>query len=280
MLKTNRKSVQGYETKDGAGVKLVRVLSGQTVQQYDPFLMLDSFDSTNPEDYIRGFPMHPHRGIETITYLIHGEIDHEDSLGNKGVILDGDAQWMTAGSGILHQEMPQASDRILGLQIWLNLPRKEKMTTPKYFDIKNEDMPLVETEDYKVKIISGEFEGKMGAKPHHLQARLLDIALEEGKELDLPASEEDNSFAFTIVGNPEINGEKINEKTAVLFSKDGDTVNFKAVDGEARIIYFQGPALKEPVAWGGPIVMNTDEELDLAFAELRSGDFIKDQPED
>lgn len=279
MLKTNRRSVQGYRTQDGAGVSLVRVLSTRDVEDYDPFLMMDSFDSTDPEDYYRGFPMHPHRGIETITYLIHGEIDHEDSLGNKGTILDGDAQWMTAGSGIMHQEMPQEAERMLGLQIWLNLPRSEKMTSPKYFDIKKEDVPVVEKEDYTVRVISGEFEGAQGAKPHHIQASIYDIALKDGKEIEIPSSPDESAFAFTILGEAEINNEEIKEKTAVLFRRDGDRIHIKAHNGDTRVIYFQAPALREPIAWGGPIVMNTNEELNLAFQELKAGTFIKEQPE-
>lgn len=279
MLKTNRRSVQGYRTQDGAGVSLVRVLSTRDVEDYDPFLMMDSFDSTDPEDYYRGFPMHPHRGIETITYLIHGEIDHEDSLGNKGTILDGDAQWMTAGSGIMHQEMPQEAERMLGLQIWLNLPRSEKMTSPKYFDIKKEDVPVVEKEDYTVRVISGEFEGAQGAKPHHIQASIYDIALKDGKEIEIPSSADESAFAFTILGEAEINNEEIKEKTAVLFRRDGDRIHIKAHNGDTRVIYFQAPALREPIAWGGPIVMNTNEELNLAFQELKAGTFIKEQPE-
>lgn len=223
--------------------------------------------------------MHPHRGIETITYLIHGEIDHEDSLGNKGTILDGDAQWMTAGSGIMHQEMPQEAERMLGLQIWLNLPRSEKMTSPKYFDIKKEDVPVVEKEDYTVRVISGEFEGAQGAKPHHIQASIYDIALKDGKEIEIPSSPDESAFAFTILGEAEINNEEIKEKTAVLFRRDGDRIHIKAHNGDTRVIYFQAPALREPIAWGGPIVMNTNEELNLAFQELKAGTFIKEQPE-
>lgn len=276
MFKSNKRKVQGFRTRDGAGVSLVRVLSHDDVDDFDPFLMLDSFDSTNPDDYIAGFPTHPHRGIETITYLIEGEIDHEDSLGNKGIICSGDSQWMTAGSGILHQEMPQPQERMLGLQIWLNLPRSEKMTSPKYFDILNKDVKVVEKEDYTVRIISGNFEGVEGVKPHHIQATLLDIALKEGKELDLPSPKEENAFAFTILGEAEINNEAIREKTAVLFNKDGDQVHLKAENGDARIIYFQAPSLEEPIAWGGPIVMNTQQELNHAFQELRNGNFIKE----
>ncbi len=151
------KITQGKATSDGAGVKLVRVFGHSDTKDYDPFLMLDAFDSENPDDYTRGFPWHPHRGIETITYLIHGDIEHGDSLGNSGSILDGECQWMTAGSGIIHQEMPQASNRMLGAQLWLNLPAKDKMTDPSYGDIKASDVPIIAEDDVKVLMLDGDY---------------------------------------------------------------------------------------------------------------------------
>src|SRR5665647_67662 len=156
-LRTIRKIVTGKNTIDGAGVKLVRVIGYNDTKDFDPFLMLDAFDSTDPDDYTRGFPWHPHRGIETITYLIKGDIEHGDSLGNKGSILDGDCQWMTAGSGIIHQEMPKACERMLGVQLWLNLPAKDKMAEPKYRDIRLQDIPAVKEDAAIVRVISGEY---------------------------------------------------------------------------------------------------------------------------
>ncbi len=266
--------VKGQRTVDGAGVSLVRVLGRDTVEDFDPFLMLDSFDSRNPADYVKGFPMHPHRGIETVTYLVQGEIIHEDSLGNKGVITDGGTQWMTAGSGILHQEMPQASECMLGLQVWLNLPQKEKMTNPKYFDIRKQDALEIRRDDFTLRIISGNWEGECGAKPHHIQATVMEFLLMEGKELLIPAKPEENSFVFLLEGDAVIAGDRHDEKSAILFG-EGDAIRVAAADKPSRFMFFQGPRLRESVAWGGPIVMNTQQELQQAFADLRAGDFIK-----
>jgi len=267
--------VQGKPAVDGAGVRLNRVLGGSTIEDFDPFLMLDSFDSRNPDDYIRGFPTHPHRGIETITYLVEGEIAHEDSLGNKGLITSGACQWMTAGSGILHQEMPQEAERLLGLQLWLNLPAAEKMTNPKYFDIEPQDIGLVEENGGFVKVISGEYKGFKGVTPHHIQATLLDVKLDEGQSIEIPVKEDEKVFVFLIEGAGMLNGEIFEEKTALLMS-DGELVEVCALPGEGlRFMLASAPPLHEPVAWGGPIVMNTREELQQAFDELRAGTFIK-----
>jgi redox-sensitive bicupin YhaK (pirin superfamily) len=260
---------------DGAGVHLVRVLNNETVEDFDPFLMLDSFDSKNPPDYTEGFPMHPHRGIETITYLIDGEIEHQDSLGNKGSIKSGESQWMTAGSGIMHQEMPQAAELMLGLQIWLNLPQKDKMTNPVYFDIKQSMIPQVKEGPATIKIISGSYKDTQGVTPAFVKASLYDVALEPDSVAELQTKPDENVFIFLIVGDAVIGGKTIKEKSAVLFGP-GDTIKPGTAPGKAlRFIYFSGPKLKEPVAWGGPIVMNTKKELEETFQELRQGTFIK-----
>jgi quercetin 2,3-dioxygenase len=267
--------VRGQRTTDGAGVRLVRVLGRGDVRDFDPFLMLDSFDSTNPSDYTAGFPWHPHRGIETITYLVSGRIEHEDSLGNKGVILSGESQWMTAGSGILHQEMPKPSERMLGLQLWLNLPKSEKMATPAYLGIARENIPHVMTDRAEVRVLSGSYGGAEGVTPRHIPATMLDITLRKGKELDIETKPDETVFVFTLEGDAIAGGRKVSEKTAVLFG-EGDTVSVAAPpDSEARVMVFSGRPLHEPVAWGGPIVMNTYEELQLAFDELDRGTFIK-----
>lgn len=270
-----KKMVQGRAAVDGAGVHLVRVLGPDTVEAYDPFLMLDSFDSTNPDDYTAGFPMHPHRGIETITYLISGEIDHEDSLGNMGRIGPGESQWMTAGSGILHQEMPQPAERMLGFQLWLNLPKKDKMCDPQYYDIKADIIGETQRDGAAIRVIAGDYEGTKGATPHYIPASLYDISLEAGKSITLPTQAEDSVFVFLIEGNAVIEGKNIPAKTAVLFG-EGDSVTLTAPEGSpARIIFYAGKPLHEEVAWGGPVVMNTEEELRDTFRELREGTFIK-----
>lgn len=273
------KLVQGRSAVDGAGVRLVRVLGNDTVRDFDPFLMLDSFDSTNPSDYLAGFPTHPHRGIETVTYLISGHIDHQDSLGNSGTILSGEAQWMTAGSGILHQEMPKTSQRMLGLQLWLNLSQKEKMCHPSYLSITREDIPLVKRNEAEVRVLSGAFEGIKGITPHHIPAVIYDISLPSGKELTLSTPSEDTAFVFLIEGEGIISGQSIPSKSAVLFSQ-GDSVTVSApAYAPLRYLFFCATPLHEPVAWGGPIVMNTKAELEEAFSDLNRGTFIQYTPQ-
>lgn len=267
--------VRGQNAVDGAGVHLVRVLSDANVEDFDPFLMLDSFDSHNPNDYIKGFPMHPHRGIETITYLVHGKIVHEDSLGNQGEIVDGGTQWMTAGSGILHEEMPQAAERMLGLQLWLNLPQVDKMTEPKYFDITSNDVVVVENESSTIRIVSGNFGNHQGVKSHHIRAIIYDVTVEASKEIKIPTVKDETVFIFLLEGDVLISGEQYQEKSAILFA-EGDYIKVSARNqAGARFMFFQAPRLDEPIAWGGPIVMNTREELQQAFEDLRSGNFIK-----
>lgn len=273
-----KKLVRGVPAIDGAGVHLVRVLGHDTVYDFDPFLMLDSFDSKNPRDYIAGFPRHPHRGIETITYLIGGEIDHEDSLGNKGKILSGQSQWMTAGSGIMHQEMPRPADRMLGVQLWINLPRKDKMTESKYFEITEEMIGKKVAGGATVRVISGKYKDVAGIRPHHIQATFLDVELNGGSSISLDTKPEENAFVFLIEGEAVIQGDLVHEKTAVLFG-DGDYVTVSAPYGKnSRFLFLSAEPLREPISWGGPIVMNTDEELRNAFDELRSGTFIKHVP--
>lgn len=274
-LRDIKRIVKGQRAIDGAGVKLVRVLGGNDVYDIDPFLMLDVFDSVNPNDYTKGFPMHPHRGIETITYLINGTIEHEDSLNNKGVISDGECQWMTAGSGILHEEMPKASKRMLGFQLWLNLPKEHKMSSPQYFDISKEMIPVVAEDDATIRVIAGNYKNKaQGVDPKYVKATLYDITVKPGKAITMDTIPSDNVFIFLMQGDAIINGQNLQEKTAVLFG-EGDSIEIAATNKELRFIYFSGEPLKEPIAWAGPIVMNTNEEINKTFQELRNGNFIK-----
>lgn len=270
-------TVTGIPAVDGAGVHLVRVLGPETVYKFDPFLMLDAFDSNNPDDYIAGFPMHPHRGIETLTYLMEGRIDHEDSLGNKGTIHGGESQWMTGGSGILHQEMPQPTDHLLGLQLWINLPREDKMTEPKYFDITSDMIKAVKEEGATVKVIAGTYKQHEGAKGHHIDATLLDITVEPNKSFTLETDPESTVFVYIVDGEGRFEDEQegaLPRKVAVLFNK-GDEFFVKAGESGIRFILFSARPLHEPIVWGGPIVMTTREELFEAFKELSDGTFIK-----
>ena len=269
-----KKIVQGRKTIDGAGVKLVRVLSHHTTELFDPFLMLDSFDSNEPSDYLAGFPTHPHRGIETITYLIEGKIEHQDSLGNSDVILPNESQWMTAGSGIMHQEMPQASSRMLGFQLWLNLAAKDKMCEPAYLAITKAMIPTVSIDGAKIHIIAGQYQNTIGTQAPYVPATIFDIELTANKQVEIPTDPDDTVFVFTILNNCMIEDQMINEKSAVLFEQ-GEKIIIKALLDDARIIYFAAKPLHEPISWGGPIVMNTQAELDHAFSEIRNQTFIK-----
>jgi quercetin 2,3-dioxygenase len=277
-IRTINKVITGQGAIDGAGVRLVRVIGYNDVKEFDPFLMLDAFDSANPEDYIKGFPWHPHRGIETVTYLIQGDIEHGDSLGNKGSILNGDCQWMTAGSGIIHQEMPKASNRMLGVQLWLNLPSKDKMTKPQYRDIKNSDIPVAVEEGHRTHIISGSYKGKVGAiQGDYIKLLFIDVELRAGFEWSVDIEKDATLFIYVIEGEGcfEPNAQKyISEKHAVLFD-GGETFWAKSGDKGMRFLLLSAKPLKEPIAWGGPIVMNTKEELNLAFKEIEEGIFIK-----
>lgn len=268
--------VSGNPAQDGAGVKLVRVLGLRTVKDFDPFLMLDAFDSHNPEDYINGFPWHPHRGIETVTYLIEGGIEHGDSMGNKGTINDGCCQWMTAGSGIIHQEMPQASPAMLGLQLWINLPAKDKMTAPAYRDIRAQDIATIKEDGAEIKVISGQYKDTTAKMTgDYVKTLYLDVNLMPNKVWSLKTNPQDNMFLYIFSGDLLIDDQKAHAKTAALLTF-GDNLAITAGEKGARFVLVAGQPLKEPVAWGGPIVMNTEEELNTAFEELDNGAFIKE----
>lgn len=273
-----RKIVTGSTQIDGAGVKLVRVIGHADVQDFDPFLMLDAFDSRNSSDYIKGFPWHPHRGIETVTYLISGEIEHSDSLGNKGTIQDGCCQWMTAGSGILHQEMPQASERMLGVQLWLNLPRKDKMVPPQYRDITEAMIPKVQADGCTVGVIAGTYGNTTGpTQGDYVEALLLDIQLTPKSSFNITIDSTATLFVYIIEGSGCFDTDQktvVDARHAVLFEA-GDEFAAQAGENGMRFLLFAGQPLHEPIAWGGPIVMNTREELHQAFQEIEKGTFIK-----
>lgn len=278
---TNRQvksKVKGFRTKDGAGVSLVRVLSNQTVGEFDPILMLDSFDSTNPDDYTAGFPLHPHRGIETISYLSRGKMVHKDTLGNEDSITDGEVQWMNAGSGILHEEKVPAAERLLGVQLWLNLPKRDKFSKPYYHAIRANDIEKIEIDSGKIRLLAGEFEGHKGFRGEHLPLDYYDIHLEKDGEISLETEEDDSLMVFTLLGNITIEDELIEEKTAAKLT-NGDRVTIKNAGDFAQVLFIRTRALNEPVAWAGPIVMNSEEELEEAFKDLREGRFIRDDLE-
>lgn len=277
-IKGIRDIVTGSRQTDGAGVHLVRVLGPATTTAFDPFLMLDAFDSTNPADYIKGFPWHPHRGIETVTYLISGDIEHGDSLGNRGNIQDGCCQWMTAGSGIIHQEMPQASPRMLGLQLWINLPRKDKMTHPQYRDIRADKIPRVTEPAGTVGVIAGQYGTVQGAtQGDYVKTLLLDVTLKPHAQWRMPVDQQATLFIYLVEGTGRFKGSEkpVESHRAILFG-EGDEFVVEAGEQGSRFVLFAGRPLREPIAWGGPIVMNTREELDVAYRELDDGTFIRE----
>jgi len=273
-----KRIVEGYPTQDGAGVKLIRVLSNNDVRDIDPFLMLDVFGSDDPADYIKGFPMHPHRGIETITYLLEGRVDHKDSLGNGGTLLGGNLQWMTAGRGILHEEMPKETETKTnkGLQFWLNLPKAHKMATPHYFPIAPEMIKDITIEGGKVKLIAGEFLDQKGVEPLYVKATMMDVSLDPGATYEFPVPSQLNTFIYIMEGAGFFGSEQTpaQQHSAVIFDH-GDTVRVKASEEGIRFVLLAGTPLQEPIAWGGPIVMNTREELEEAFTQLENGTFIQ-----
>ncbi|PKO99839.1 MAG: pirin family protein [Bacteroidetes bacterium HGW-Bacteroidetes-8] len=278
--------IRGTHAVDGAGVHLRRVLGLRTVKEFDPFLMLDGFDSKDPNDYIKGFPWHPHRGIETVTYLLKGKIEHGDSLGNAGVIGDLQCQWMTAGSGIIHQEMPKESDRMLGCQLWVNLPAKDKMTYPAYRDIRCEDMPVIEEDNAQIRVMSGSYKNQKGAvSGDFVKVQYLDVELKPNTVWSYHETPNNETlFLYLIDGTLSVDDPFVHfeEKACAILLKstsdvdsEFDEVVVKAGSQGARFFLIAAAPLKEPIAWGGPIVMNTKEELNLAFEELDNRTFIK-----
>ena len=272
--------IKGQATSDGAGVKLTRILGHNTQDILDPFLMLDFFGSDNPDDFMAGFPAHPHRGIETVTYMLDGKVEHGDSMGNKGVIGKGDIQWMTAGSGIIHEEMPKyEGGRMHGFQLWVNLPAASKMISPRYQDIPAGKIPVVELGNKsRVKVLAGIFQGVKGPVENIIaDPEYFDIEMPANAELVIPAAADHTVFAYLYEGSAMFGGNSADQQHAgegVLFG-DGDHVLVKTTSSGVRFILIAGKPIRESIAWHGPIVMNTDVEIDAAFRELRNGTFIK-----
>lgn len=276
MKRIVKDKVKGFRTTDGAGVSLVRVLGNTTAETYDPILMLDSFDSTNPEEYTAGFPMHPHRGIETISLIVKGNMVHKDSLGNEDRITDGEVQWMTAGSGILHEEKLPASDKMLGVQLWLNMPKKYKMAPPEYHSIKKEEIKEIPIDGGILRLISGQYKEHKGFVGKYLPMNYYHIILEANNKFTIETEEDKSVLVFLLSGDAKIAGETISEKTAVKLT-NGDSLDIESLHEDVQILFISSDKLEEPVSWGGPIVMNTKEEVDLAFRELRDGNFLKEK---
>jgi redox-sensitive bicupin YhaK (pirin superfamily) len=285
-------------TIEGAGVHLKRAFGHDQVPQLDPFLLLDDFRSDNPDHYLKGFPWHPHRGIETITYVLRGVVEHGDSMGNRGLISSGDVQWMTAGSGIIHQEMPKGDKKrvMSGFQLWANLPASNKMMDPRYRDVKNQQIPEISLNGgVKVKIICGKLDGVEGpVRDIVTDPEYLDVTVPAGATFPHPVRRGQNAFAYVIEGEGYFDPERdsygheviganyfdfkrsclCRNETIVLYG-DGDEVSVSSEEKGVRFLLISGRPIVEPVAWYGPIVMNTQEELRLAFEEYQNGTFIK-----
>jgi redox-sensitive bicupin YhaK (pirin superfamily) len=290
--------IQAKPTIEGAGVRLRRAFGFGNTDEFDPFLLLDDFRNENPDDYLAGFPWHPHRGIETITYVLAGTVSHGDSLGNQGALGAGDVQWMTAGSGILHQEMPRGDQqgRMHGFQLWANLPSALKMTTPRYQDVSARDIPeVVDDDGTRVRVVCGSFWGKSGPVDGiAADPRYLDVSVPAGWRKTLPVETSRHAFAYVFEGagtfrdasQPvEVRTDRVGpvapaapaeaaNRSLVLFGS-GDEVTVQAGDAGIRFLLVSGKPIEEPVAWYGPIVMNTEEQLRQAYAELHEGTFIK-----
>jgi quercetin 2,3-dioxygenase len=295
-----KRVVQSKPTLEGAGVKLRRAFGFGNTNDFDPFLLLDDFRNDNPDDYVAGFPWHPHRGIETITYVLAGSVAHGDSLGNRGSLGAGDVQWMTAGSGILHQEMPKgdAAGRMHGFQLWANLPSSLKMTAPRYQDVAARDIPEVTDDDgTTARVICGSFWGKTGpVEGVAADPRYVDVSVLPGRRKRIAIERSRHAFAYVFAGSgsfrdasepravatervgtgsgsdPEL--DRTGNRSLVLFDS-GDEITVQAGDEGIRFLLVSGKPIEEPVAWYGPIVMNTEQELQHAYDELRSGTFIK-----
>ena len=280
MIRQIRQVLQGQKVIEGAGVHLRRVFGFNTPELFDPFLLLDDFRSTNREDFIKGFPWHPHRGIETITYVLQGDVEHGDSLGNKGVISSGDVQWMTAGGGIIHQEMPKGDENgeLQGFQLWANLPAVSKMMPPRYRGITSDDIPQVKKDNgLMIRIIAGEVEGVKGpADDIIIDPEYLDCTVPPQTDFSYSTKRGYTVFIYCIGGMGRVNDTEVADGNLVLFD-DGDEVVVQSGYVPLRFLFCSGRPIKEPVAWRGPIVMNTEAELELAFSELQNQTFIKKQ---
>jgi quercetin 2,3-dioxygenase len=301
-MSTPRKIQKSWKSKptiEGAGVHLKRVFGFQEVPELDPFLLLDDFHSNRPAEYLPGFPWHPHRGIETITAVLQGDVEHGDSMGNKGIISSGDVQWMTAGSGIIHQEMPKGDPEKMmwGFQLWANLPASGKMMDPRYRDVQNDQIPVVKDPTGAViRIVSGAVNGVSGpVRGIVIDPEFLDISLPAGITFSHPVKRGHTLFSYIIEGNGYFDESRdsyghervgsryfdlernclIGPETLVLYDRDGDHITVTTTDGSVRFLLVSGKPIGEPVAWYGPIVMNTQEELRTAFEEYKKGTFIK-----
>ncbi len=279
-IRTVAQIVTPIQVMEGAGVLLKRSIATRTLDYLDPFLLLDHFGSDNPADYLAGFPMHPHRGIETVTYMLAGHVNHKDSLGNRGTIGAGDVQWMTAGRGIMHEEMPQPYEgKMEGFQLWVNLPARLKMTAPRYQDIASADIPVLDQPGgEKIRLIAGQMGNTSGAVTDiYADPSYLDVSLQGSATFNHPIPAGHSVFAYLFRGKAIFGGQtSIVEAPRLVIFEDGDLVQVQATEEGARFLLVSGLPLGEPIARYGPFVMNTRAEIEQTLAELRNGTFIKE----
>ena len=265
-----QKVIQGVQTTDGAGVNLTRIIGSMELNMLDPFLLLDEFGSDNPKDYIAGFPPHPHRGFETITYMLNGKFRHKDSAGNEGYLTDGSVQWMTAGRGVIHSEMPEQTEGLVrGFQLWLNLPKEKKMIDPAYNDIPAKKIPIVDFEGGSARIISGKFLGITGPGEPHTGVLYYDIDLDLSAHFIIPIDNGWNAFIYIYEGSVRLDRE-INQSHLIVLDQEGE-LDLTAGKEGAKFIVVAGEPLNEPVARGGPFVMNSKGEVLKAFEDYQNG---------
>ncbi|MGB5747501.1 MAG: pirin family protein [Desulfobacterales bacterium] len=277
------KTIEPQTVMEGAGVRLKRSIATASLDHLDPFLLFDHFGSDNPADYIKGFPMHPHRGIETVTYMISGHVNHKDSIGNSGSISAGDIQWMTAGGGIMHEEMPQpGQEEMIGFQLWVNLPARLKMTTPRYQDITSNQIPEVTRENgVKIRVIAGEVDGVRGAVSEiYADPAYLDVSIPADGSFSHPVEKGHTAFAYVfegrgIFGTGENTAENSVSQPGLVVLGDGDYIQASAASEPVRFLLVSGKPLNEPIARYGPFVMNTQEEIQQALEDLRNGTFVR-----
>lgn len=273
--RTVEQSLSGQVTADGAGVRLTRLIGGPQLPQLDPFLLLDDFRSENPDDYIGGFPPHPHRGFETVTYLLAGKLEHRDNAGHTGILEAGGVQWMTAGRGVIHSEMPQQQDGLMaGFQLWVNLPAKHKMTEPRYQEFDQRDIPLEKRSvGVEIRVVAGETSQHTQGPVSELMTPTLffDITLDAGARFSEPVNENFSAFIYLVEGAIELAGDQIKERRLLVLG-NGEQIEISALQ-PSRLILVAGQPLREPIARGGPFVMNSEEEIKQAFKDYQEGRF-------
>ena len=276
--RTVKQMIQAMAVSEGAGVTVHRTIGTPALRNLDPFLMLDHFSSDDPDDYIAGFPDHPHRGFITFTYMLEGHMLHQDSMGNRGDLRAGGAQWMKAASGVIHSEMPQQSNGMMrGFQLWINLPAKEKMSEPGYQEFPAQVMPVIETDDYRVKVLVGDYQGQQGpVKDPYTHVQYLDVTVKAGKIFMHDLDERLQGFIYVFEGNARIGDTNLPQHSFAVLG-DGSTLELNAGSNDARFILVAGLPLNEPIVQYGPFVMTTQEDIQQAFVDYREGKLVRDK---